>query len=193
MIPSFLTDLQLPQVFSTYTQTVDSYLLHSTSDEHIVDSETKHISGFVTPTFGQLEEQSAKYFEVVNPTSRPYSLLQIDNGLVDTSSTPKCDCAIANDTHFCFIEFKANATSEKADTIEKNYKKAIKQIEVTRDIFNSHYNTQGTDIMSIRKVEAYICFRHGYPRKTSTQINYQVSFAENNNGMPLSFRRKKIL
>ena len=49
MIPAYLLDLQLPQVFSAYSTTVDSYLLLSTSDEHIVDADVQKVSGFVTP------------------------------------------------------------------------------------------------------------------------------------------------
>lgn len=56
MIPAYLSDLQLEQVFTAYTDAVDQFVLESTADEHIVDSETQKISGFVTVTFGQAEE-----------------------------------------------------------------------------------------------------------------------------------------
>lgn len=111
MIPSYLHDLALPNVFAQYTKQVESYLLESTKNEHIVDSEAHHICGFVTPTFGQEEDKAQRYFAIENPSAKPYALLQIDKGLIQHRNTKKCDCAIANDTNICFIEFKANAES----------------------------------------------------------------------------------
>lgn len=193
MIPAYLLDLQLPQVFSTYSTTVDSYLLLSTSDEHIVDADVQKVSGFVTATFGQAEESAGKYFAVENPTGQPYALLQIDNGIIKSSATKKCDCAIANSASLSFIEFKANAYSSNASTIQKNYRKAIEQLSTTIGFFDDYLSTSGQDIRSLRAVDAFVCFRHGYPRKTSSQMNYQVAFAAANNGIPLSFVRKKVL
>lgn len=77
--------------------------------------------------------------------------------------------------------------------VERNYQRAIEQIETTMDIFRNNYSDQGVDYRQIRTTEAYICFRHGYPRITSTQMNYKVAFAAANGGIPLSFSREKIL
>ena len=193
MIPPYLHDLQLPQVFASYATSVDSYLLQSTVDEHIVDSDAQKVSGFVTPTFGQAEYAAGKYFSVKNPTGQLYTLIQIDNGIIKSSATKKCDCAIANRASLCFLEFKANAYSTNASTIQKNYRKAMEQLSTTIGFFDSHLSTCGQDIRTLRAVEAFICFRHGYPRKTSSQMNYQVAFAVANNGIPLSFVREKVL
>lgn len=193
MIPSYLLDLQLPQVFAAYSTSVDSYLLQSTTDEHIVDAEVQKVSGFVTATFGQAEDAAGKYFMVENPSGQPYALMQIDNGIIKSSATKKCDCAIANEVSLSFIEFKANAYSSNASTIQKNYRKAMEQLSTTVGFFDRHLAACGQDIRTLRIVEAFICFRQGYPRKTSSQMNYQVAFVAANNGIPLSFVRKKVL
>lgn len=193
MIPTYLLDLQLPQVFAAYSTSVDNYLLQSTTDEHIVDADIQKVSGFVTATFGQTEDAAGKYFAVENHSGQPYALMQIDNGIIKSSATKKCDCAIANSASLCFIEFKANAYSTNASTIQKNYHKAMEQLCTTIEFFDSHLSICGQDIRTLRVVEAFICFRHGYPRKTSSQMNYQVVFAAANNGIPLSFVRKKAL
>lgn len=193
MIPQYLNDLNLRQVFAPYTTSVVPYIQESTSDEHIVDSESMKISGFVSSTFGQDEDRADKYFTVENSSGHPYALLQIDNGLVPVHSTKKCDCAIADDTHLCLIEFKANATSNNPSTIKKNYQKAIDQLSATINIFNTHYNTNAQDIADLRSIEAFVCFKKGYPQLTSSQMNYQVAFAASNNGIPLSFARKKVI
>lgn len=193
MIPQYLNDLNLRQVFAPYTTSVVPYIQESTSDEHIVDSESMKISGFVSSTFGQDEDLADKYFTVENSSGHPYALLQIDNGLVPVHSTKKCDCAIADDTHLCLIEFKANATSNNPSTIKKNYQKAINQLSATINIFNTQYNTNAQDIADLRSVEAFVCFKKGYVLLTSSQMNYQVAFAASNNGIPLSFARKKVI
>lgn len=193
MIPIYLRDLQLPQVFAVSPASVDRYLQQSTKNEHIVDSEVHKISGFVTPTFGQIEEATLKYFSVENPAGHPYTLLQIDNGIIKSPATKKCDCAIANDMSLCFIEFKANAFSSNALTIQKNYSKAIEQLSTTIGFFDKYLATCGQNIRQLRTVESFICFRQGYPRKTSSQMHYQVAFAAANHGIPLSFVRKKTL
>ena len=180
MIPVYLNELQLDKVLATYCGNVDQYILESTSDEHIVDSNMQKISGFVSGTFGRIENTSLKFFAVENPKGGSYALLQIDNGIIQTSSTKKCDRAIANDSCLCFIEFKANAYSNLITTIEKNYQKAIDQLSTTIEFFDTYHNSKGVDFRTLRSVEAYICFQHGYPRSTSSQMNYQVSFAKNN-------------
>ena len=193
MIPAYLNNLNLSQVFAAYCSNVDQYILESTTDEHIVDSESQQKSGFVTSAFGQIEDASFKYFAVENPNGGSYALLQIDNGIIQSSSTKKCDCAIANDGYLCFIEFKTNAYSAKTTTIRKNYEKAIEQLTTTIGFFDTYHKSQGVDFRTIRTVEAFICFRHGYPRSTSSQMNYKVSFATANNGIPLYFERKRVL
>lgn len=193
MIPTYLLDLHLPQVFAAYSSSVDSYLMQSTTDELIVDAEVQKVSGFVTATFGQTEKAAGKYFTVENPTGQPYALIQIDNGIIQSPATKKCDCAIANSASLCFIEFKTNAYSSNTFVIQKNYLKAMEQLSTTIGFFDAHMATCGQDIRTLRTVEAFICFRQGYPRKTSSQMNYQVAFTAANNGIPLSFVRKSVL
>lgn len=192
---TYLADLQLSQVFASYCSDVERYILESNTDERIVDSSVKRISGFVTATFGKEEETAEEYFTIENPAKKSFSLLQIDNGIIKKSmgpATKKCDCAIADDESLCFIEFKTKACSEIQSTIEKNYRRAIEQLVATINIFDSYYTSIGTEMRDLRAVEAYICFKSGYPRTTSSQMNYQVSFAENNR-IPLSFVRMKAL
>lgn len=48
MIPTYLNDLELPLVFSLSSQEVVDYIQESNRNEHIVDSESQRISGFVS-------------------------------------------------------------------------------------------------------------------------------------------------
>lgn len=192
MIPTYLDNLQLPQLFAAFTNTVDKYIHESTTDEYIVDSEKKQVSGFVTEHFGQNEKASGKYFTVENPSGSPYALLQIDHGIVKSKEIKKCDCAIANESTLCFIEFKTNACSDNPLRIDNNYQIAIEQLTTTIGLFDSYHTSQGTDFRTIRTVEAFICFRQGYPRSTASQMNYRDNFATDNR-IPLLFERNKQL
>ena len=194
MIPTYLNDLELPLVFSLTPQEVSNYILESSKNEHIVDSEAEGRSVFVTSVVGQAEELAQKFFAVENPGVQPYALLQIDNGLVKGHNTKKCDCAIANDSYIGFIEFKANAVSLSPLAMKKNYLKAIEQLTTTIALFNQHYATQGKSIQSLRStVEAFVRVPQGYPHTTSSQINYKVKFAAQNGGIPLSVVNMKSL
>lgn len=193
MIPVYLSDLHLAEVFANYTSSIDPFIQESVVDECIVDSEQYKISGFVRPSFGNGEYLANKYFLVKNPSGVPYSLLQIDNGIIKSSTTKKCDCAIANNTYLCFVEFKANSYSCNSTVIRRNYRKAMEQLSTTINLFDSYFVSKGTDFLKLRTIEAYVCFRKGYPRKSSSEMNYQASFAKANKGIPLSFIGVKIL
>ena len=192
MIPDYLSDLKLQEVFKPFCNDVGTFIQESDADQHIVDSSSLKISGFVTPSFGQTEELSQKYFAVENRRGNKFALLQIDNGIIKSRALKKCDCAIANDEELCLVEFKANASSNIVLTIQKNYEKAIAQLKNTLDIFNGYYSSQDESLTAKRRVEAHVCFKQGYPRHTSTQMNYQVKFAQDT-GIPLLFDRKKLL
>lgn len=193
MIPAYLADLDLSTVFAPYCADVETYIQQSDKDEHIVDSETKKISGFVTASFGQNEDKAGKYFEVKNPKGKDFSLLQTDNGIIQAKSTKKCDCVIADADTLCLIEFKANAMSSNTTTVKSNYDKAIAQLIDTKDIIQNGLTGLGKNLMALRDVEAFVCFRKGYPRMTTSEMNYQVSFAAKTGGIPLSFDAMKVL
>lgn len=193
MIPNFLKDLALESALSSYCQNVHDYILQSSQDEFVVDVEKLGMSYFVTDNIGQEEYANKKYFEVINKSKKNFALLQIDNGIINTCKAQKCDCAIVDESNLCFIEFKANAVSTNPNRIKKNYSKAMKQLGTTISIFQSGLSSVGKDLDGQRELEAYVCFKHGYPRLTSSEINYQVEFAKNNNGCPLYFKPKKVL
>lgn len=193
MIPAFLQDLSLPVALSAYCANVDPYIQQSSNEkEHVVDLERGGVSCFVTATQGQAEDAAGKYFEVRNPNRKDFALLQIDHGIINTNIT-KCDCAIADNKELCFIEFKANATSSKTSSLRHNYKKAMRQLGATITYFTNGIRAAGNELTSLRSIEAYVCFRHGFPRKSAAEMGYQTEFALQNNGCPLSFEPLKEL
>lgn len=193
MIPAYITSIHLESAFHPYCYNIDPFLLHSSSNEHIVDSETLKISGFVTPAFGQIEDADLKFFEILNSKGKSFSLMQIDHAIINTTATSKCDCAIIDDTWLDLIEFKANAQSDKPKTIRKNYKKAMKQLQKTLKIIESSLAASGHTIRDKRTIEAFVSFRKGYPRTTSSEMAYRTTFATRTRGIPLFFDGKKTI
>ena len=90
------------------------------------------------------------------------------------------------DKELSFIEFKANALSSKTKTVKGNYKSAMKQLRITIDIFRTGSAAFGGSINALRTVEAFVCFRRGYPRVTTSEMTYRTNFAAQTH-VPLSF------
>ena len=197
MIADYLKDLILDKIFKPYANNVENFIHYSNKSEHIVDSRMlpaeKSISGFVTDTFGRDEDNEDKYFAVNNPECSNFALLQIDNGMIKSSKTKKCDCIIVNGQIFCLIEFKTNVTTNSVQTLQTHYDNAIVQLSRTKDIINEGLLSEGKKIQDLRDAEAYICFKHGHPTFTSSQVNVRTRFAEANEGMPLYFSQEKTI
>lgn len=189
MIPAYLNDLHIDDVFRPYCTNVDAFILWSNKSEHIVDSTAQLISGFVTPTFGAEEDADGKYFELLNPAPVDFALLQVDHGLITDGvvGVKKCDCVVSSANDFALIEFKANAVSDNNNTIKKNYRKALTQLCLTYGYFQTCLATYGLSLTSIRDVEAFVCFKRGYPRLSASEILYRTKFAIATGGIPLSF------
>ena len=191
MIPAYLNDLSLDSALAAYCMQVDNYIQTSNKNEHIVDLVGRGISCFVVGATGKIEDAEQKFFEVDNPNNTDFALLQLDHGILPNNIS-KCDCAIADHKECCFIEFKANASSTKNETIRKNYRKAMSQLSKTIKIFRDELTAIGKDFDSLRTIEAYICFRRGYPRYTASEANYRLTFFNENN-VELSFNPKTTL
>ena len=192
MIPAFIQDLSLDLALAAYCPQVNRYILTSNKDEHVVDLETQKKSVFVTPIVGQAEKRAGKVFEVKNLTNKDFALLQIDHGLINTTATKKCDCAVLDDKDCAFVEFKTNAISTKTSTIKANYNKALLQLSITIGIFRNGLVAAGKNLDLLRNVEAYVWFKKGYRRRTASEGTYRVKFAAQNR-CALYFEPKKDL
>lgn len=185
-LPSFVTDIRIPHAFKGYSCKIeDCILLSNNPEEHIIDSKT---AGFCL--FAREEEiLKCNSFTVLNYTKQQFALLQIDNKLIK-KRIKRCDCAILNDKVFLLIELKTEALGHFDISIYDTYSKAIKQIEVTLNLFNSLLSRKGVELLTNRRVEAYICLSDSFPKATSTKINCAVSFVETNK-VPLYFESKR--
>ncbi|WP_297440407.1 hypothetical protein [Sulfurimonas sp.] len=86
-------------------------------------------------------------FEVINNTKHPINFLKIDSCVANSTDNSRCDCAIYNNTTFCFIELKCI----KPKNLQKNRRKAEKQLEVTIQAFRNK------EVLKTKILEAYVC------------------------------------
>lgn len=157
---------------------VENCLLHSSKSEHIVDE----------PAFSV--DKTVPGFDVKNPSSKPYSLLQIDGKMMksDIDNIGQCDGAIVSDDEISFLEFKTNATTNK---LNKDCGKAESQIFMTAMRMNWALRRVNQDFMSLAKIDGYVCF-NTYPKGAANYQNRQVRFLERT-GIELFYSNKKIL
>lgn len=157
---------------------IDTCLLHSSNDAHVVDE----------PNFSV--DKTIPGFDVKNPNNKSFSLLQIDNHLLnsDIYQVGQCDGAIVSDDEISLLEFKTNATTDKLD---KNCGKAESQIYITAMRMNWALSRLNKCFLSMAKIKGYICF-NSYPQGGANYQTRQVRFLERT-GIELFYSNEKTL
>jgi hypothetical protein len=115
------------------------------------------------------------YFEVNNSTEKPIAVFKIDKCLMGAGTKIKrCDCALFDDTVFCFLELKYNALSATTLRIKANRTEAVDQLRSTIHFFN---NTLKDNYLG-RKIEAYVCTPEYYPKRDTSLDDAKIEFLE---------------
>ena len=112
-----------------------------------------------------------KTFKVLNAKIIGFIPIDGENGLLKYGV---CDFIIFNNTDFCFVEIKLNATSIKRRAVGTNQAKAIDQLSKTIDIFNQQLKN---DYCALN-LEAYISTPKTYPKVKSERVDKRVAFLE---------------
>lgn len=86
-------------------------------------------------------------FEIISSTQKEINFLAIDDCLYDSSDDSRCDCAVFDESVFCFIELKVC----KIKNQKVNRKKADKQLKETI------LNFKDENIIKGKTLEAYSC------------------------------------
>lgn len=86
-------------------------------------------------------------FEVINNTKENLNFLKIDDCIYSSADKTRCDCAVFDDSVFCFIELKHC----KIRNQKENRKKADIQLKETIISFKSE------DVIQGKELEAYAC------------------------------------
>ncbi len=170
---NFAFPLQFKKCFSIDTRSeldIIDYQGQSYFIEQIIDNQTvviKTQNG--NETISGIE--SDKVFKVLN--AQITGLIPIDGkgGLLGFGDS-HCDCIIFNETDFCFIEMKLNATS--LTKVTQNRHKGVKQLSNTIDLFDDKLNRNYNDL----HLEAYLCTPKTYPRQNAAFQALRLDFLE---------------
>lgn len=130
-----------------------------------------------------IDFDDTKVFKILNTESIGFIPIDGKTGLLGFGDS-HCDFIFFDNEYFCFIEFKLNATSQRK--IEKNRKKAIKQLENTINLFDQKLARNYQQF----NLEAYICTPDTYPRDNTSWKKLAQDFLENNE-IPLFEAKEK--
>lgn len=97
-------------------------------------------------------------FLVRNPDSKDINFLAIDGCVFTIEPHKRCDCAVYDDSTFCFVEIKdSDTTLVSLMTRQNHLTKAYQQLEVSINLFTSTMNFTGYNL------EAIVSFREKPP------------------------------
>lgn len=142
-----------------------SYVLISKSEQKF----TLKVNGVETV----IERDDTKLFQIYNAKQVVFIAVDGKEGLLGFTDS-YCDAILFDETDFCFVEFKLNATSAEERAVRKNRKKAIGQLSNTIELFDEKLdrNYEGLHL------EAYVCTPLIYPRNDASWKKLSVEFLE---------------
>ena len=176
VLPQPIADLHLMQAFQGYAVPISQCIKSSTNKMILVaDKEQEHYSDFVMSH--SIEYLLGKAMTIHNEQQKEIVLIQIDNKLISSSSSqPRCDCAIADEEAFRFVEFKTNALGNTDNAYSQTYETAMKQLSKTIHLFADKTKQIGFPLRDKRKLSAHICTSIRFPRIQTSEIGYAVKF-----------------
>lgn len=174
---AFATDTYLP-FNECWTVRMDSSLM-------VIDDDDEKFSRF---TDNSDDEQKA--LMVINENNRQIVLLSIDNKLIKDHVGGICDCALFDDKQFRFIEFKTNAYGNSPEQVRETFDKATSQLKETIHVFKD--KLQKVDIVFENAVtlSCHVVVSQRFPKRRAINQEYQISFADENDNIPLFFSDK---
>ncbi|BAZ83195.1 MAG: hypothetical protein ACKO9I_17030 [Sphaerospermopsis kisseleviana] len=126
---------------------------------------------------------SSKLFNIIHATGVAFIPIDGKQGLLGFGDS-HCDFVFFDESYFCFVEFKLNATSLKK--VNKNRVDAIRQLKNTIDLFDDKLERNYAGL----NLEAYVCTPEFYPRLNASWQALAQDFLEDY-GIPLFERNDK--
>lgn len=126
---------------------------------------------------------SSKLFNIINATGVAFIPIDGKQGLLGYGDS-HCDFVFFDETDFCFVEFKLNATSLRK--VNKNRVDATRQLKNTIDLFDNKLDRNYAGL----NLEAYVCTHEFYPRLNASWQTLAQDFLEEY-GIPLFERNDK--
>lgn len=143
-----------------------------------------------TTRFSDDEEEQWKALVIVNERNRQIVLLSIDNKLIKNHPGGIADCAIFDERQFRFVEFKTNAYGNSEQAIRDVIEKAMSQLVETIKVFRGRLKIVSICLEECAKLSCHIVLSHSFPRSKALKQEYQILFADENEGLGLCFEER---
>lgn len=186
-LPQAVKRLHLVYAFKGYaTPVVECIDVRREKELVVVDDEEYH-----STCFSNLNCDRDKGCLIHNPNEDEIVLLPIDNRLIANHPGGVADCAVFNNSLFCFLEFKSNAQGNTLAAINDTYQKAMAQLKETLHIFTERIEDaqKHFETYTETNIECHIIVSKLFPRNRAVEQTYQLAFAQDT-GIALSFENE---
>lgn len=182
-----IDNLQLDVAFSSnvYKPFEECWCVRMDSELMVVDDDSEKFS-----RYSDDEDDRPKALVIVNNHNRQIVLLSIDNKLICGHPGGIADCALFDESQFRFIEFKTNAYGNSEEQIRETFEKAISQIVETIRLFKERLQAIDICFETAVALSCHVVLSQSFPRSRAVKQEYQVRFADENDGLGLSFADK---
>ncbi len=151
----------------------------------VVDDDTEKVS-----RFSDDKEEAIKALLIINENNRQIVLLSIDNKLIKDHEGGITDCALFDKEQFRFVEFKTNAYGNSEQSVRDTFDKATGQLTETIQVFKDRLGKVNIQFEDSVTICCHIVISHRFPKSRAVKQEYQIIFADENNGIPLYFSEK---
>ena len=127
---------------------------------------------------------------VINKNNRQIVLLSIDNKLIVNHEGGIADCALFDDKQFHFVEFKTNAYGNSSEQVRETFDKATSQLKETIRVFRDRLQDVNVVFEDTITLSCNVVVSQRFPKSRAIKQEYQISFADENNNIPLFFPEK---
>ena len=169
----------------TYMPFSECWTVRMDSELMVIDDDEEKISRF---TDNSDDEQKA--LMVINENNRQIVLLSIDNKLIKEHVGGICDCALFDDKQFRFVEFKTNAYGNSPEQVRETFDKATSQLRETIHVFKDRLQKVDIKFEDAITLMCHVVVSQRFPKSRAIKQEYQISFADENDNIPLFFSDK---
>lgn len=182
-----IDSIRLDEAFATntYRPFNECWTVRMDSELVVIDDDEEKCSRFSNNL-----DDLQKALLVINKNNKQIVLLSIDNKLIVNHEGGIADCALFDDKQFHFVEFKTNAYGNSSEQVRETFDKATSQLKETIRVFRNRLQDVNVVFEDTITLSCNVVVSQRFPKSRAIKQEYQISFADENNNIPLFFPEK---
>lgn len=182
-----IDSIRLDEAFATntYRPFNECWTVRMDSELVVIDDDEEKCSRFSNNL-----DDLQKALLVINKNNRQIVLLSIDNKLIVNHEGGIADCALFDDKQFHFVEFKTNAYGNSSEQVRETFDKATSQLKETIRVFRDRLQDVNVVFEDAITLSCNVVVSQRFPKSRAIKQEYQISFADENDNIPLFFPEK---